>query len=100
MNSLQKQNTPDLQETPELYVLKFETHLSEMNNWQDAELLLLKLQFLGVNYDPFADENPEECFQVIENLGLAEHLKNPYQATNMILRLLDKTEERLNKLKQ
>jgi hypothetical protein len=100
MNSLQKQTTPDLLETPELYILKFETHLSDMNKWQDAELLLLKLQFLGVNYDPFSDQNPEECSQVIENLGLSEHLKNPYEATNMILRLLDKTEERLNKLKQ
>jgi len=100
MNSLQKQNTTDLTETPDIYVHKFENNLGEMNNWQDVELLLLKLQFLGMNFDPFDNNVSSECQQVMENLGLTEHLKNPYLATNILLRLLDKTEERINKLKQ
>jgi hypothetical protein len=100
MNSLQKQTNTDLQETPDHYVLKYETTLSEMNNWQDVELLLLKLQFLGMNFDPFDSNVTSECQQVMENLGLTEHLKNPYLATNILLRLLDKTEERINNLKQ
>jgi hypothetical protein len=59
-----------------------------------------KLKFLGLNYDPFNPEVPSECQQVMENLGLTQHLKNPYLATNILLQLLDKTEERLNNLKQ
>lgn len=59
-----------------------------------------KLKFLGLNFDPFAPEVSEECQQIMNNLGLTEHLKNPYQATNILLRLLDKTEDRVNNLKQ
>lgn len=59
-----------------------------------------KLQFLGLNFDPFQAEIGNECGQIMDQLGLREHMMNPYQATNILLRLLDKTEERLNNLKQ
>lgn len=78
----------------------FEARLLEIKKVEEAELLMKKLQFLGLNFDPFSPENSSECRQVMDNLGLTEHLKNPYLATNMLLRLLDKTEEQLNKLKQ
>ncbi len=59
-----------------------------------------KLQFLGLNFDPFQNEAGSECEQIMHQLKMTEHMKNPYLATNILLRLLDKTEERINNLKQ
>lgn len=98
MNSLQKQ--PEIAATsPENYLASFEKNLSSLREISEVELLMKKLQFLGLNFDPFGDITVE-CQQVMDNLGLTLHLQNPYLATNILLRLLDKTEEHLNQLKQ
>jgi hypothetical protein len=99
MNSLLKQTTPSTQETPEHFVLEFEKRLL-VTELLEAELTMKKLKFLGINFDPFNQDVTSECQQIMDNLGLTEHLKNPYLATNILLRLLDKTEERVNNLKQ
>ena len=99
MNSLQKNTTPR-GSTLEDYCSGFEKKLEQMNEFSEVEKLLLKLQFLGNNYDPFFGRPEDECQQICDHLQLSAHLQNPYEATNIILRLLDKTEERLNALKQ
>ena len=71
-----------------------------MENILELELLMKKLQFLGMNFDPFQTEHGNECGEILEQLDLSKHLINPYLATNILLRLLDITEERLNNLKQ
>ena len=86
-------------QTPENFVVEFENHLLVLE-LREAELTMKKLKFLGLHFDPFAQEHTIECQEIMENLGLSEHLKNPYLATNLLLRLLDKTEERINNLKQ
>ncbi len=100
MNSLLKQTEKKELSSHETFLVLFEAKLAEIKKVEEAELLMKKLQFLGLNFDPFSQENTSECQQVMDNLGLTEHLKNPYLATNILLRLLDKTEEQLNKLKQ
>lgn len=99
MNSLLKQTSTERSETPENFVANFESNLL-VANLDEVELAMKKLKFLGIHFDPFSSENSDECQQVMDQLGLTEHLKNPYLATNILLRLLDKTEERLNNLKQ
>lgn len=99
MNSLQKQDSAQSSSSPENFVLEFEKNLLILD-LNEAELTMKKLKFLGLNFDPFNPEVSNECQQVMDNLGLAQHLKNPYLATNILLRLLDKTEERINNLKQ
>lgn len=99
MNSLLKQTINDAPETPEDFVMEFEKKMLAYGILE-AELIMTKLKFLGVNYDPFNPEVTSECQQIMDNLGLAVHLQNPYLATNILLRLLDKTEERVNNLKQ
>ena len=94
-----KQALSSTQETPENFVQKFESQLGAMGVLE-AELTMTKLKFLGLNFDPFNPEVTAECQQIMENLDLTDHLKNPYLATNILLRLLDKTEERVNNLKQ
>lgn len=99
MNSLQKQTHGKTSETPESFVRKFEQQLLAAS-LAEVELTMKKLKFLGLHFDPFNQETSLECQQIMDNLELTQHLKNPYQATNILLRLLDKTEERLNSLKQ
>ena len=98
MNSLQKQTTEQASETPENFVMKFEQNLLVLSLFE-AELTMTKLKFLGLNFDPFGPQASQECQQIMESLGLTQHLTNPYLATNILLRLLDKTEERVNNLK-
>lgn len=100
MNSLQKQATNEGLSSHEAFLVTFEKNLLHMKDVLEVELLMKKLQFLGLNFDPFQGETGNECGQIMEQLGLSEHLRNPYLATNILLRLLDKTEERLNNLKQ
>lgn len=99
MNSLLKNTPAPSRETPENFVLEFEKNLTILS-LLEAEQAWIKLKYLGLNFDPFNQEVTSECQQIMDNLGLTEHLKNPYLATNILLRLLDKTEERVNNLKQ
>jgi hypothetical protein len=100
MNSLTKQNITPSENSHEVYVASFENNLLVMKDVLEVELLMKKLQFLGINFDPFQNEIKSECNQIMDQLGLTDHMRNPYLATNILLRLLDKTEERLNNLKQ
>ncbi|HXH32185.1 MAG TPA: hypothetical protein VNJ01_15375 [Bacteriovoracaceae bacterium] len=100
MNSLQKHNQANAENSHQSVVVTYEKNLQAMSDVSDVEILLKKLQYLGLNFDPFGAENTSECQQIMDDLGLSEHLKNPYLATNILLSLLDKTEERIHKLKQ
>lgn len=100
MNSLQKQTAAVSEVTPETLLASFEKELMSLRDYPEVELLMKKLQFLGSNLDPFQNEISAGCGQIMDQLGLTEHMKNPYLATNILLRLLDMTEERLNNLKQ
>ena len=100
MNSLQKQTTDRPSESHESFLVTFEKNLLAMQDVIEVELLMKKLQYLGINFDPFQGEVENACEKIMDQLGLTTHMKNPYLATNILLRLLDKTEERLNNLKQ
>ena len=71
-----------------------------MNSFGDLEMLMKKLQYLGLHFDPFDQVVSSECQEILKQLDLIEQFQNPYQATNMLLRLLDLTEERINQIKQ
>jgi hypothetical protein len=100
MNSLQKQIITGNAPSHENFLVSFEKNLLGMKDVLEVELLMKKLQFLGLNFDPFQDQIGNECGKIMDQLGLRDHMRNPYLATNILLRLLDKTEERLNNLKQ
>lgn len=100
MNSLQKQATSEAASSHETFLVSFEKNLLALDSVLEVEKLMTKLQFLGIHFDPFQNESGSECSQIMDQLGMTEHMKNPYLATNILLRLLDKTEERINNLKQ
>jgi hypothetical protein len=99
MNSFLKQTSDETNSKPKNVILEFENSLLEIELSQ-AEMIWVKLKFLGLNYDPFNPEGSAECLQIIESLGLGDHLNNPYIATNILLCLLDKIEDKINNLKQ
>jgi hypothetical protein len=100
MTSLQKQTLGPGSDSPEILVISFEKKLLNLKDVRKVEILMKKLQYLGTHFNPFAEKVESECEQILTQLGLIEHMRNPYLATNILLRLLDKTEERLNNLKQ
>ncbi len=100
MNSLQKQNVAEARPSHETFLVSFEKKLVSLNDVVEVELLYKKLQYLGLNFNPFEGQVEQECGQIMDQLELTDHMNNPYTATNILLRLLDKTEERLKNLKQ
>ena len=100
MNSVQKNPKTLTLSSEDNFIVSFEKKVGTMENIFELELLMKKLQFLGMNFDPFQSEHGNESEQILEQLDLSKHLINPYLATNILLRLLDITEERLNNLKQ
>ena len=100
MISHQKNTVTTESDSPEKFLISFEEKLASATDFAAVEMLMKKLQFLGSNFDPFGAEVSGECKAIIETLDLATHFRNPYLATNILLRLLDKTEEKLNSLKQ
>jgi hypothetical protein len=99
MNSLQKQTKTEVGISDQDVIASYEKRLHSMTEALEVELLFKKLQFLGLHFDPFQSEIKSECIQILEQLKLTEHVKNPYLATNILLRLLDLTEEKLKSLK-
>ncbi len=100
MISNQKNTTATPAQSHESFLISFEENLLKQTDFAVVEILMKKLQFLGSNFDPFGAEVSGECQSIMETLELTTHFQNPYLATNILLRLLDKTEERLNSLKQ
>lgn len=98
MSSLLK-TVPAKAPAPQDYLSQFEAKILAMNTLEEVELLFKKLKFLGIHFDPFASDLSPECHSIMTQLDLHLYLDNPYQMTNMLLRLLDKTEERINNLK-
>ena len=99
MSSLLK-TTPAKDTRPEDLMIRLESEISRLDSLTEAELLFKKLKFLGLHFDPFSSEVSSECQQIMNQLGLDLYLENPYLVTNLLLRLLDKVEEKINFLKQ
>lgn len=99
MNSLLKNtNTGKAQSSDDLFK-DFDLKLAKSDLTQ-LDLTYSKLKYLGMNFDPFSTDNSSECSQVIKEMNLEDHFQNPYLATNILLKLLDMTEEKINSLKQ
>ena len=88
------------------YLREFKKKIDLMNTINDVSLIHQKLKFLGLNYDPFLQHSEQEifvrdeCQQILKELHLTEYMNNPYEVTNLLLRLIDLTEEKLHLLQQ
>lgn len=73
-------------------------HLSELSSWisnmSDKELALTikKLNFLCLNFDPYKEYISHEVENIIKEFSLDNFMHNPFEFTNIVLQILDKTE--------
>lgn len=102
MNSLLKNNTQNQTLISFDYLKKFQDKVSKMSNREEVLLLQQKLKYLGLHYNPFSphQETPEqnECHQIMTQLELLNFSHNPFEVTNLLLRLIDLLQEKLNHL--
>ena len=85
MNSQQKQAPSKIQTKNTDVIFNFENKLASMSEFKEVDLLMKKLQFLGLHFDPFSGEVSAECVQILDELSLKESLTNPYESTNILL---------------
>jgi len=86
------------QQTParlENYIESFSAKLETISQTSELELLLKKLRFLGSEFDPF-DQNPaHEILQTLNSLNLETMTEDPFLMTNIILKMIDLVEQKL-----
>jgi len=101
MNSLQKhEEAQKLLSRSEDVIFHFEIYLKSIQKISEVKKLMKKLKYLGLNFDPFSVEISQECLDVLKSLRLDHQNSDPYGVTNIILRLIDLTEEKLNQFNQ
>ncbi len=72
-------------------VLDFENMLKNMESGQ-LDIVIKKLNFLCHNFDPYDDHMGVEVENIINEFGLEDFTSNPFEFTNVLLQILDKTE--------
>jgi hypothetical protein len=75
-------------------VLNFENKLKEMSK-NELDLVIKKLNFLCHNFDPYDDHKSTEVENIISEFELDEFTSNPFEFTNVLLQILDKTENNI-----
>ncbi len=56
-----------------------------------------KLDFICQNYDPFNQKEDLEVEKLIQELQLQDFLNDPFEFTNHLLQLLDKTQSQIKR---
>jgi hypothetical protein len=75
----------------EILVIKFEESLIEMTKDQ-LDLAIKKLNFLCLNFDPYSNYVSTEVENILSEYQLTDYISNPFEFTNIVLQILDKTE--------
>ncbi len=70
------------------------------HNLEQLKIYKAKLDFICQNYDPFNSKPSEEVEDLISELELNSLLEDPFQFTNQLLQLLDKTQNQIQELYQ
>ncbi len=69
----------------------FQIKLENLNKEQ-LDLMVKKLNFLCLNYDPYQLDMGQEVENIINEYELSSFTSNPFEFTNILLQMLDKTE--------
>lgn len=71
---------------------------NEIENFgpESLELVIKKLNYLCLEFDPYqTDELQTTVENILEEFSLTEYISNPFEFTNIVLQLLDITEEKI-----
>jgi hypothetical protein len=70
---------------------QFEEHIKSLGK-KNLDLTIKKLNFLCLHFDPYALERTTEAENIINEYELDQFCSNPFEFTNIVLQMLDKTE--------
>jgi hypothetical protein len=73
------------------HLQRFEDHIKSLGR-KNLDLVLKKLNFLCLDFDPYSDGMSQEAENLIEEFELSSYCSNPFDFTNVILQMLDKVE--------
>lgn len=75
----------------EQLVKNFETSIKSMDS-KALKMVIKKLNFLCLNFDPYSEHMSTEVENIINEYDLTPYTSNPFEFTNVVLQILDKTE--------
>ena len=76
--------------------------ISDFSNYnlQELKLAHTKLNFLCINFDPYAaDEKSNEVENILNEFKLNDFIANPFEFTNIVLQILDKLDNEIKNRK-
>lgn len=70
---------------------RFEQHINQLGK-KELDLVIKKLNFVCLNFDPYEQEPTTEVENIMIDYELNEFMTNPFDFTNIVLQMLDKTD--------
>jgi len=79
----------------ELFLKNFKNEIENFGP-ESLQLVIKKLNYLCLEFDPYQmDETSQTVSNILEEFSLSEYVSNPFDFTNVVLQLLDITEEKI-----
>lgn len=73
------------------HLLRFEEYINKLGK-KNLDLVIKKLNYLCLDFDPFELHRSNEAENILAEYELEQFCSNPFEFTNVVLQMLDKTE--------
>jgi hypothetical protein len=92
MENRSKLGIPSLEENSRQdLIYRFEIHINKLGK-KELDLVIKKLNYVCLNFDPYGQEPSIEVDNIMMDYELNEFTSNPFDFTNILLQMLDKTD--------
>ena len=71
-------------------IYRFDIHINKLGK-KELDLVIKKLNYVCLNFDPYGYEPSTEVENIMMDYELNEFTSNPFEFTNILLQMLDKT---------
>jgi len=72
-------------------ITRFDNYINKLGR-KELDIVIKKLNFLCLNFDPYDQEPSVEVENILNEYELEDYLANPFEFTNILLQMLDKTD--------
>jgi hypothetical protein len=73
------------------HLQRFEEYINKLGK-KNLDLVIKKLNYLCLDFDPYQLEKSTEAQNILDEFELEQFCSNPFDFTNVVLQMLDKTE--------
>lgn len=92
MENRSKLATPNHEENGQQDLInRFEQHINKLGK-KELDLVIKKLNYVCLNFDPYGQEPTTEVENIMNDYELTQFMSNPFDFTNILLQMLDKTD--------